>query len=155
MKVILLKDVRKVGRKDEVRNVADGYATNFLLPQNLAVAATTERIAALEKNQAASEAAHAHAKAAIAENIRALTGRRIEIAVRATPKGGLFKSVTIADIGRILHGHAGADIPDSCVLLETPIKTLGEHRVALGSPGAAGEIILALVPEARFKNPSD
>lgn len=146
MRIILLKDVRKVGRKDEVKDVADGYAINFLLPRNLAVTATPDRLAAFEKKQAAVAQAHAVAEAAIDGNIRSLEGRRIALSLRATPKGGLFKSVTTSDIISSIREQANAEIPEDAVVLEEPIKTTGEHRIRLRSNHASAELMLVITP---------
>ncbi len=146
MKIILLKDVRNVGRKDEVKNVADGYAANFLFPQNLAVAASEEKLAALEKNKAAREAAVAAEETALDEKIRSLAGAKIEIAVRATPKGGLFKSVTESDVLRALREQKNVELPEEALRLSGPIKTIGEHTIGILGKNAKGEITCALVP---------
>src|SRR5579863_6832043 len=98
MKVILLKDVRNVGRKDEVKTVADGFAANFLLPQNLAIAATSDKVAALEKTKETQAAELLKQEAELDERIRALSGQKIEITARATEKGGLFKALSASDI---------------------------------------------------------
>ena len=146
MEVILLKDVRNVGRKDEIKTVADGFAANFLLPQNLAAPATPEKIAAIEKAKVVQVAGIVAQETELDENLRALARQKIEISARATPTGGLFKSMTTADIARALKEQKNAAIPQSAILIAEPIKTTGDHTVALQSRNVKVEIIFSVVP---------
>lgn len=145
MRIILLKDVRKVGRKDDVKDVADGYAINFLLPQGLAVAASPEKVAALEKQHAEISAARAKEDAALDASVRSLRDVHIAVPARATPKGGLFKSITAADIAKAI-SSSGAAVPADRIMLPAPLKSTGEHRVTLRSANASSEIIVSITP---------
>jgi large subunit ribosomal protein L9 len=147
MKVILLKDVRKVGRKDEIKNVADGYAINFLLRQNLAVAATPDKVAVLEKHQTAAREAEEAREAELDGIVQHLANERVELAVRATPKGGLFKSIGAADISRAVAAQKKVNIPADCIVLKDLIKTVGEHRLVLASAHAKAEITIAVIQQ--------
>lgn len=128
MKVILLEDVSKVGRRGEVRDVSDGYARNFLLPKKLALGATAGNLKNLEhiKKQANAKAERAKSDA------EALRGR-IEALVyeerrQASEEGKLFGSVTAQDLVDFLDKH-GVKVERRRVHLEEPIKTLGEASV--------------------------
>jgi len=147
MKIILLKDVRKVGHKDEIKNVADGYATNFLLPQNLAVAASPEKVAEIEKKQAATSAEKAQEEVALESAVRSLAGQKISVSARATPKGGLFKAITVSDIAKAVREQTQITLPERVIALEAPIKTTGEHEVALLSAKTGATMILVVTPE--------
>lgn len=129
MKVILLKNVRGVGQPGAVKEVAEGYARNFLLPQKLAEAATPERVAEIEKNVAARAAAREHEEEQLAAKINALRGKVVHLASRATEKGGLFKSITAADIAKAIHAEHSLEIPEEAIVVSEPIKTVGEHVV--------------------------
>jgi large subunit ribosomal protein L9 len=130
MKVILLDDVQKVGRRGEVRDVSDGYARNFLLPKKLALSATAGNLKNLEHIRA-----QQHAKA---ERIRSDAERlrdRIEALAyeerrQASEEGRLFGSVTSQDVVDFLGRH-GIKVERRRVTLEEPIKALGETAVPI------------------------
>ena len=143
MKVILLKEVRNVGRKNDIKEVADGYANNFLLAQNLAVRATEQGIADIEKSKAARDAAEAAREQALDTAVRSLDGKKIELTARATPKGGLFKSITAQDIVRYIKEQLGTEVPVSAIVLE-PIKTTGDHTAEVRSSNAKTAVTVSI-----------
>lgn len=141
MKVILLKDVARVGQHGTLKDVADGYALNFLIARGLAVQATPEKLVAFEVAQKREVEMREQERIALVKNVQSLEGSRFEIKVRATPKGGLFKSITTADIIKLLN----ADIPEDAIRLEKPIKETGDHKIAIISGDAKAEIILSII----------
>jgi len=146
MKVILLKDVRNVGQHDEVKDVADGYARNFLLPKKLACAATLEKIREIEVGRAQKEAELKKEEEALAHAVDALQGKRVTISARNTENGRLFKSITPADVVKaILAGHA-LEVPETAVIFHEPVKTLGEHPFTLRSKSQKAELELLVEP---------
>ena len=116
MKVILLKDVGGVGQHGTVKDVSDGYALNFLIARGLAVQATPEKIAAFEIAQKREVEIREQERIVLVKSVQGLEGTRIELKVRATEKGGLFKAVTVVDIIKLLN----VDIPENAVQLEKP-----------------------------------
>ena len=147
MKVLLLKDVRKVGAKNSIVDVADGYAINHLLPNKLAAIATPDTIAKVAATNAAHEKEKEAEQAKLAGKLESLKGAAVEIIVRATPKGGLFKSVGVPDIITAIK-KIGTDLPESVVQLAQPIKTVGEHPVELLSNGKKATITVSVVAGA-------
>lgn len=131
MKVILLQDVRGVGRKHEIKNVADGYAMNLLLPRKLAEAATESKIAALQALQEKREAEARQEEVQLTKKIESLSAKEITLAARATPQGGLFKAITTKDISRAILEQHSLEIPESVIELDAPIKTVGIHEMRL------------------------
>jgi large subunit ribosomal protein L9 len=130
MKVILLDDVPKVGRRGEVRDVADGYARNYLLPRRLALTATAGNLNNLEHLKRQQEAKAMRLRAD-ADGLRA----RIEALVceprrQASDEGKLFGSVTAQDLVEFLESH-GIKVERRRVLLDEPIKALGETTVPI------------------------
>jgi large subunit ribosomal protein L9 len=128
MKVILLEDVSKVGRRGEVRDVSDGYARNFLLPKKLALGATEGNLKNLEhiKQQANAKAERARADAeALRARIEAVT---YEERRQASEEGELFGSVTSQDLVDFLDKQ-GIKIERRRVQLDEPNKALGETTV--------------------------
>ncbi len=145
MKVIFLKDVAKVGQHGTMKDVADGYALNFLIPRGLAMQATPDKVAAhLAAQKREGEAREQHNKS-IAEAIRSLKGVRIEITARATEKGGLFKSITGADIVDAVKAQKSVNIPLDTVELSKPIKETGEHTIHLSFGEVKVDVTLAIV----------
>ena len=130
MKVILLDDVTKVGRRGEVREVSDGYARNFLIPKKLALSATAGNLKNLEhiKKQQDAKADRVRADA---ESV----GARIEALLyeerrQASEEGKLFGSVTSQDIVDFL-ARSGIAVERKRITLDEPIKALGEFSVSL------------------------
>ncbi|HEU4371655.1 MAG TPA: 50S ribosomal protein L9 [Methylomirabilota bacterium] len=130
MKVILLDDVAKVGRRGEVRDVSDGYARNFLIPKKLALSASAGNLKNLEhiKQQADSKAQRIRDDAQeLRQRIEALT---YEERRQASEEGKLFGSVTSQDIADFL-ARQGVKLERRRVQLDEPIKTLGETTVTV------------------------
>lgn len=130
MKVILLDDVAKVGRRGEVRDVSDGYARNFLIPKKLALGATAGNLKNLQhiKTQQDAKASRVKADAeSLRERIEALT---YEERRQASEEGKLFGSVTAQDLVDFLEQHR-IKIERRRVVLDEPIKALGESAVPI------------------------
>jgi len=131
MKVILLKDVRNVGQYGDVKEVADGYARNFLFSKKLAEPATKEKVAELEQKRV-ERAAHAKAdEEDLDKKINFLRGKTARIAARTTEKGGLFKTVSARDAVAAIHEQHSVEIPESSIHFSEPVKTVGEHVAEL------------------------
>ncbi len=145
MKVILLKDVRAVGQHGEVKNVVDGYATNFLFPQKLAEPATEERVAQIETQKKAHETELQKEGEALTANVMSLRGKRVALQARATEKGGLFKAIVPKDIVKAIKAEHDVEIPESAVHLPEHIKTVGEHPIILQSKTQKIELMVAVV----------
>ncbi|HEX6644508.1 MAG TPA: 50S ribosomal protein L9 [Gemmatimonadales bacterium] len=130
IEVILRDDVRSLGKAGELVRVKPGYARNYLLPQGLAYEATEgnrKRIAAESKARAArlaTEKAGAEAFAAT------LGGLALTIPAKAGEEGRLFGSVTAQDIAEAI-AAAGHEVDRRRIELDQPIRTLGEHTVAV------------------------
>ncbi|MDE2490491.1 MAG: 50S ribosomal protein L9 [Elusimicrobia bacterium] len=130
MKVILRTTVDHLGRAGEIKEVAAGYARNYLLPRKLAEAATPSAIKYWEKGKekrAQIVAAEVKAAKELAEK---LAGVNLAFSMPATDEGKLFGSVGKADVMKSLKA-AGYDVPKNSVRLENALKTTGEHEVDL------------------------
>lgn len=128
MKVILLKDVKKLGKAGEVANVADGYARNFLLAQGLAEQATGASLKKVEKiktDKAAAEKAMAEELRKRAEKV---SGKKITITAKAKD-GKLFGSIDAGKIAEEIKSQLGVEVEGSSVELDSPIKEVGELNV--------------------------
>jgi large subunit ribosomal protein L9 len=131
MQVILLEKVVNLGGLGDVVKVKDGFARNFLLPQGKARRATPENLAEFEKRRAELEKTQADALTAAQEKGAKLDGLMIQITQKAGVDGHLFGSVTTFDIVEGLKGQ-GFDVERSMIRLpQGPLKTVGDHSVAV------------------------
>ncbi len=149
MKVILLTDVRGLGRRSEIKEVSEGHARNFLIPRGLAKAAGAEdmkRAAVRKENQAKEEAALIKR---LGELARTINDRSIEFALKTDAKGSVFGSVTKEMVLKAMrdHGLLGKERVD--VLLEHPLKTIGDHQVAVDlKKGIAASLKVTIRPQS-------
>jgi large subunit ribosomal protein L9 len=130
MKVVFLQNVEGSGRTGEIKEVADGFARNFLLPRRLAAPATADAI----KRAEAIAAAEARRQAELDQEARSLAEKLsapIVITVRAGEQGRLYGSVTAADIAEEASKLAGEEVDRRLLVLEEPIKEVGIHEVPL------------------------
>ena len=130
MKVILLDDVAKLGRRGEVRDVSDGYARNYLIPKKLALTASAGNLANLQHIKAQQDAKAGRIKSD-ADGVRArIEALSYEERRQASEEGKLFGSVTTQDIADFLEKN-GVKVERRRIGLDEPIKTLGETSVAI------------------------
>ncbi|NLP36956.1 MAG: 50S ribosomal protein L9 [Firmicutes bacterium] len=130
MKVILLQDVKSLGKKGEIKEVADGYARNYLMPRKLAVEATASRLKEQEELQKQQEDKEAKILAAAKKQAAQLAGRKFEIAMRVGEGGRLFGSVTSGDLAEILQKQ-GFEINKRKIELPDNIKGTGTYPVRI------------------------
>lgn len=130
MKVILLKDVKSLGKAGEIVNASDGYARNMLFPKNLAKEATPGNIKALENKKAAEAARQAELKAEALKIKEALTDKVIELKSKGGEGGRLFGAVTNADVATALKAE-GFDIDKKSISIPNPIKMAGTHKAEI------------------------
>ena len=127
MKVILKQDVKSIGKKDEIHEVSDGYARNYLLPRGLAAVADA---GALNQARTKSEAkAHHEAEArAAAEALAAkIKGQTVAVAVKGGASGKLYGKVTGKDVADVLSKLTGTDIDKKKVEMPASIKEFGTY----------------------------
>ena len=131
MKVIMLQDVRGVGKKGQVIDAADGHARNYLIPQKLAKEASKANLDEIE-NRKKIDANRAVREVEEAQRLAAkLTSRRIVIPMKMGEKGRLFGAATNREIAEALSAQTGMEIDKKKVVLPEPIKVMGEHTVEL------------------------
>jgi large subunit ribosomal protein L9 len=131
MKVILLQDVKGVGKKDQIVNASEGYAKNFLFPKNLALEANTGNMKQLD-NKKKAEAAKAQEEL---ENAQALAVEiekmNVKVDVKIGENGKLFGAVTNKEIGAAIKEQYGMDIDKKKIVLADSIKTTGEKEASV------------------------
>jgi len=147
MEVILQQDVDNLGHIGEVVKVKPGFARNYLLPRGLAILADQKNLARLEHQKRSVAAKKAKAEKAAQETATRLGTLEVQIPARAGDENRLFGSVTNQDIHDAL-GRQGVEIDRKKILLDAPIKTLGEFEVpvSLGA-GVRGKVRVTVVRE--------
>ena len=128
MKVILNEDVKNLGNMGEVVNVSDGYTRNYLLPKKLAAEANIKNLKEMEHHKASIAKKAEKTRAALKESSEKLSSVILTIKAKAGEEDKLFGAVTGKDIAEALKAE-GFDIDKKKILLEEPIKRLGEYTV--------------------------
>lgn len=139
MKVLLLKDVHKLGRAGDVKKVADGYGRNFLLPQGLAVMATPGTMKQAVRIRKSADELRVRLNQELGTVAEKLNGLKLAFPVKAGETGKLYGSITTAMIAEAIETETGAEI-DRRQIDTQPIKLLGVHTAGI-------RLTIDLVPE--------
>lgn len=130
MKVILLQDIKGVGKKDQTINASDGYAKNFLMPKGLAVEASAANIKKLEKQKAEAEA-KAQAELEAAQKLgKEIESKTINIKVKVGNNGKLFGAVTNKEVSAELKDQFNIEIDKKKIVVD-PIKSTGDAEASI------------------------
>jgi large subunit ribosomal protein L9 len=129
MRVVFLDDVDGVARAGEIKNVADGYARNFLLPRKLAASATAATMQQAEKRAKQLAVEQEKLDAAAEKIVGTVTKDPIVITAKAGEEGRLFGSVTASDIAEEVNSRAGTQLGHRQVALSQPIKEIGVYEI--------------------------
>ena len=147
MKVVLLKDVKNIGKRDDIITVSDGYARNFLFPQRLAAEATAGTLKEIGKKRAAQDARDAEALAKAKATADALKGKVIEMAIKCGSQGRLYGSVTTAEVAEALQKQHGYAADKRKIELGDPIKEVGDREITIRlHPGVTTSMVLRVKP---------
>ncbi|HPI75346.1 MAG TPA: 50S ribosomal protein L9 [bacterium] len=131
MKVILLKDVDNLGDKNDIKNVAPGYARNFLVPRGLAVQATESEMKQLEHRMKFEQRKQAKLEEKLVKMAGKIESAVVEITAHAGVDGKLYGSVSGKHIAEVLTEKMGIEIDRKRVKMEAPIKQTGEFEVVV------------------------
>ena len=129
MKVILIKDVKKVGRKYETKEVSAGYATNFLIPRKLAEISTESTIKRIHNLKARDEGERKIQEDLLMKNLKSVDSKTVNITAPANDKGHLFKGIHADEIVTAVKEQTELDLAPEYIVLEKPIKEVGEHEI--------------------------
>lgn len=130
MKVILTQDVKAQGKKGDVVNVSDGYARNFLFKNNLAIEASDANMNILNRQKAAERQRKAEEKAAALELKKLLDSTTVTVPIKTGENGKLYGALNSQNIADALK-NSGIEIDKRKIVLTSPIKTLGVHKVTV------------------------
>ncbi len=141
MKIILKEDIKGVGRKYEVKNVADGYANNFLIPKKLAEYASPEAVKKAEILKSTNIAEIEIREKLTEKQIEMLKGVKIVLKKKGNEKGHLFEKIHPEEISEALKDQAKIEIGPEFLVTPKPIKEIGEHivLVQVGPPAQSGK----------------
>ena len=146
MKVILLEDVKSVGKKGELVNTSDGYAKNFLFPKKLAVEATKSNLNEFELKQKAEAKRKKEELEQAQKMAKELEDKIVTVKVKTGENGKLFGSVTNKEVAEEIVKQTGLKIDKKKVSIGDPIKMVGERTAVIKlHPNVAGEITIKIV----------
>jgi large subunit ribosomal protein L9 len=128
MKVILLMDVARLGKRMEVKEVPDGHALNFLIPRKLAEPATKENLKRIEERVKKVGEQKAHTDEVLHETLGKLKDSTVKMAIEANEQGSLFKGLKAADVAAHIASAIGP-IGEGQLSLKTPIKAVGDYQI--------------------------
>lgn len=148
MRVILRREVAGLGRPGDVKDVADGYAQNFLIPRGLAVEATAGELKVLARARDAKRAKQDRAHADAEELAKRLSDMTLVFRLKAGEQGKTFGSVTSKDIAEALQRGHKVDVDRTKVHLPEPLKSLGVHKVEIRLlTDVRASVTIAIEPE--------
>lgn len=131
MEVVLLEDVKSLGKKGQLVKVNDGYARNFILPKKLGIEATPKNLNDLKLQQANAAKIAAEQLQAAKDLAASLEDKSVTLAIKAGEGGRAFGSVSSKEIAKAISDQLGLDIDKKKLVLPEPLKTFGTHEVPI------------------------
>jgi large subunit ribosomal protein L9 len=149
MKVILLHDVARIGQKFDIKEVANGYGRNYLIPRGLAKISTEKAIAGIAVLKSQHEAEKKIREDLLLKNFEDLDGVEITMQEKANDKGHLFAGIHKEEIIPAIKEQAHLDMDTEHIVLEHPIKELGEHSIEakVGDKTVTFKLVVEQLPE--------
>ena len=144
MKVIFLKDVQNVGRKYDIKNVADGYALNLLLPKKLVEIATPQAIKKIEDLKANDLTQKKIQEELLVKNLEAINSMVVTIKGKANEKGHLFAGITKEILISEIQKVSRLNLDPELVILPKPIKEVGNHKITIQAGNKNAELTLVV-----------
>ncbi len=129
MRVIFLKDVPRVGKKYDVKEISDGYAVNFLFPRGLAKMANAQNLAELERNQKEVSIKKEVQEGLLLKNLEEIKGIVLTMKGKANEKGHLFSAIHKKELAETLKKEKRIDVGEDFIALEKPVKEIGEFEI--------------------------
>ena len=141
MKVLLLQDVKKLGKDGDIIEVSDGYAKNYLMPQKLGIEATKEVMSEWKLKKGSEANRKEQEKQAAVEMAARLSKEKVKLEVKGGEGGRLFGSITAKDIADAIEQQIGTKIDKKKIQLKDPIKNAGSYEVEVRlHPAATAKI---------------
>ena len=143
MKVILLKDVPKVGQIHEIKEVSDGFALNSLIPRKLAIAATPQAIATYEKLQTEKKEQTQKHRDAWLQALARVSERGLAVSLSADEGGHLYKKLDARTLAQLLT-QEGLSVQPASIELAAPITSCGEHSISIATKEGKGIVTVTV-----------
>ena len=131
MEVVLLEDVKALGKKGQIVKVNDGYARNFILPKKLGIEATSKNLNDLKLQKANADKIAAEQLQAAKDLAADLAEKSITLSIKAGEGGKAFGSVSLKEITKAIQDQLGMEIDKKKLVLPEPLKTFGTHEVPI------------------------
>jgi large subunit ribosomal protein L9 len=131
MEVILMEDVKSLGKKGDIVKVNDGYARNFLLPKKLGLEATKQNLYELKLQKDAEERRQQEILAEAKELAKKLEQATVKVKIKAGEGGKTFGSISTKEIAQALNEQAGLELDKKKIQLSEPIKNVGSYTVGV------------------------
>lgn len=131
MKIILLKDVPKVGRKYDIKNVADGFAANMLIPKGVAQIATPDVVKKIEMMKSVDLAQKNIQNELLLKNLEIIKKLKLTLKGKANDKGHLFAGITRETLAKEIEKATKFNLDLESIKIDKPIKEVGEHKVII------------------------
>ncbi len=147
MKVILLKDVKKIGRKYDIKEIADGYAINSLIPAGIAVPATSSYLKVVEAKKKQDSIMKEEFKKAFEYGLTKLTNGKLHISGKVNEKGHLFAGISEEKIREEFKKETGVVLEDEHFDLAKPLKEVGEHTLDVTVEGKKYKLVVFVKAE--------
>ena len=145
MKVVLLQDVPRTGRRNEVKEVPDGLAINYLIARKLALPATPKNVAAAKRVQLRRLSQQHEARDQFVQSMQRLSENPVTLRVATNPQGNLYKSVRAEDVAKAGTEHGAPLSPEQIELID-PIKGTGEYTIPIHHDSDEGYITIHVLP---------
>ena len=129
MKIVLLENVKKLGKKDEIIEVSDGYARNVLIPKKLGLPATAENLNDVKLKNKNEEKKEENLKNLALKNKELLEKNKFSLSIKAGANGKTFGSITTKEIADVINSTLNIDLDRKDILLEDSIKNVGTYDV--------------------------
>lgn len=144
MRVIFLKDVSRVGKRHAIKEVNDGYAMNFLFPRKLAESATPKAVAELELRKKEIMIEKEVQEDLLIKNLEEIKGKTLNLSAKADEKGHLFSGIHSKELVEEMKRQHHADISVKFIILEKPIKEVGEFEIPIEIKGKKSSFKLVI-----------
>ncbi len=144
MKVILLKDIAKIGKKFDIKEFPNGYASH-LIRSGVAELATDKKVENIKKRREAGDAMQANQKSELESAISKVANEGINITAKANNKGSLFEGITTVKLQEAI-ADSIVELPISAIVLPEPIKEVGEHEIELRNGDKVTNVKLTISP---------
>ena len=147
MKIILLKDIAKVGKQHEVKEVSSGHAINLLIPRGDAIAATPEAMKRTEAMRTKAEGERKIHEDLLVKNLKDLDGTTLTVSGKANDKGHLFAALHTEAIAAELEKQARIQLDPSFIQIDHPLKEVGEHVIEVKGEGKSVKLKIVIKAE--------